>query len=232
MLKNRLTNCLRIILLIFILSLTSCSTVDQNKNMVTNPTEMDKSWLTGEPCKAPCWYGIIPGISSKNDVLEKIKPLTFINPQKTGMRQGSSWDGKPEEYIDLYGVNPPERTYIITLKQDKVDTIRIYPNYQISMDEAVKRIGEPDFIHTNPTDETARACILDVYWRKQQLLIGYQEEEHFFGGFDLCTFVNKHDGKIPQNLIVDGILYDSKESMDEYIKRITVRPWKGFITEK
>lgn len=23
----------------------------------------DRSFLTGEPCEAPCWYGLVPGIS-------------------------------------------------------------------------------------------------------------------------------------------------------------------------
>ena len=77
--KSKLSICLKLIFVIAIAStLFSCKS--QGVNLETlDPNLYDQSWLTGKPCSAPCWYGLEPGISSREDSISKVKQIPFVN---------------------------------------------------------------------------------------------------------------------------------------------------------
>ena len=77
--KSKLSNCLKLIFVIAIAStLSSCKS--QSVNLETlDPNLYDQSWLTGKPCGAPCWYGLEPGVSSRDDSISKVKQIPFID---------------------------------------------------------------------------------------------------------------------------------------------------------
>ncbi len=90
--KSKLSNCLKLIFVIAITSeLFSCKS--QGVNLETlDPNLYDQSWLIGKPCGAPCWYGLEPGVSSREDSIAEVKRFPFI-------------DGNSETFTDLEGVD-------------------------------------------------------------------------------------------------------------------------------
>jgi hypothetical protein len=69
-----LTICLSLIIV-------GCSTEKPNTNLVdptAHPELVDQSWLTGKPCTLPCWQGLEPGKSSREDLLGTIPYLSFL----------------------------------------------------------------------------------------------------------------------------------------------------------
>jgi hypothetical protein len=75
---------IRIILLLdVVIFLYGCTgNLSQELPATISPKLQDRSFLTGTPCLAPCWYNLEIGKSSKNDVIEKLQTLEFID-QKT-----------------------------------------------------------------------------------------------------------------------------------------------------
>jgi hypothetical protein len=45
-----------------------------------NLSLVDMSMITDQPCAAPCWYGLEPGRSTREQVLVTAKSLVFIDP--------------------------------------------------------------------------------------------------------------------------------------------------------
>ena len=74
MFKDRLIILTRILVCILALQSGGCLS---NPTRVPTPTItpklVDESWLIGKPCSLPCWHGIEPGISTKDEAINKAK---------------------------------------------------------------------------------------------------------------------------------------------------------------
>jgi hypothetical protein len=40
---------------------------------------VDQSFVTGQTCEAPCWYGLEPGISNESEVMDVLKKQLFVD---------------------------------------------------------------------------------------------------------------------------------------------------------
>jgi len=213
----------------------SCGQYNQNKALATNPTDIDKSWLTGQPCQAPCWYGLIPGTSTKNDVIEKTKHLSFINSLGIEESQHSRWNGKFDEIIktvNLPCINPKNQSCTnIELKEDVIDSIMIFPNFNITFKEAVESIGTPDLIYYSPKNPEVKDCRLGMVWSNQKLDVTYYQNNTGLFKESLCDLIKKNDEKIPSNLVIQEIIYWDENMFSENIKNGSFHQWNGFINE-
>lgn len=52
---------------LFLISLSACQT-----------PEVDHGFLHGTPCAAPCWYGIVPGVTSQETAIKSVQTLEII----------------------------------------------------------------------------------------------------------------------------------------------------------
>ncbi len=48
------------------------------RHFTMDPALADRSLLTNEPCAPPCWYGLVPDVSTKDEVINKLQTLPFI----------------------------------------------------------------------------------------------------------------------------------------------------------
>lgn len=53
-------------------------------------TLMDRSFITGKPCAAPCWYGLELDVSNKDDVIAALDRLPFVDQASIG-EFGTAW---------------------------------------------------------------------------------------------------------------------------------------------
>ncbi len=196
---------------------------------------MDRSILTGDPCQAPCWYGLELGKSTKSDVIRTIENLTFLDPENISTRASSYWDDTVgnvnstrmnvgriiKEYGNCVGFN---------FVDDEIKTISIIPNYPLSFKELVDSIGKPDYVQVFYLQNNVKDCDVTLEWTKR----GIEDYDRSAGleNQEYCTSVIEGKG-VYSNLYVDTIVYclPGHISLIDVPSRGRDFPWVGFISE-
>lgn len=113
--------------------------------------KLDTSWFTSSPCEAPCWYNIIPGETSKEDVVQILQNIPGINPDSIGNR------GSPIKIFDDYFFfkwNDHVEGEIWIL-DNRVSEIILTPKVNgyspkyslgLTVGEIIEKYGEPDYV--------------------------------------------------------------------------------------
>ena len=218
-----LPNCLKLILaLAFVCGLFSCK--PQSTNLETlDPNLYDQSWLTGKPCAAPCWYGLEPGVSSREDSLRKAERLPFINSSSETIRDlgGAGF---------LFRKTQETGGLALSFKDDVLDTINFRPNYQITFDQAVEKLGSPDGFWLQPLAPEGGGCRLLVIWQDKRLLLW--KEDRVNGAFlfarDLCAKIHDLAWRLPKDMLVEQVEIAPPSLIELLMKQDAYNPWKGF----
>jgi hypothetical protein len=220
------------VLLIICLSLVifGCSTEKSNPDFVdptAHPELVDQSWLTSNPCAAPCWQGLEPGKSTREEVLKTLPNLSFLDYQK------GITDFAGQDIVKCKQPSDKNCLFFI-LKNDRLDRLGFLLEYSITLDEVVSQLGEPDFLAIIPNANERGDCFFQVYWLHQRLVItneyigkGYLPFQH-----DLCDRIQESNGKVPKMVEIQMASIYSPEMLDEVTKMIyNGRPnylWTGF----
>lgn len=239
--KDRLKIFHDFLAILIILICGGCFGETESPPIPTIATNMiDESWLTGKPCSLPCWFGLIPGASSKEDVLNKIKNIQFLSSNPPFESQRRNWDFQKMIYYDedmltFECINPPGGTCIVMdFRDDLLRSFRLYQTYSLTFDEVVMRMGEPDGYTTVKLTPEAQGCNVTLYWKEQKLAITHTEA--WFNWYsdlfrkELCEKVKSAGNKIPRGLSVESV-----EIMDDYTWGFLtkeIHPWNGFVGDK
>ena len=192
---------------------------DNNDLKALNPNIYDQSWLTGQPCSAPCWQGIEPGVTSRDDVITKVKDLPFIDKNNVNLSTTGA------SFLCKYPRINSQSCVAISFNNNNIlQILWLTPNYPITFEQVVDYLGPPDGFSLGPVDPGATACYLGLIWKERQLIIEHTAPKPFLGD-DLCIQIIHNDQKIPHNLIVEGVVI----AMPDYIERaMDYKVWKGF----
>jgi hypothetical protein len=184
-----------------------------------DPSLYDQSWFTGNPCMSPCWYGLIPGKSSRNDAISTAKHLHFINMDKVEVHsQRAFFPCKVPDYDNQDCIR-------MSFDNDILDTLWLTPNYKITFEQAVEKLGNPDGFSLYPTNPGATGCYFGVIWKEKQLILEQTADRPFWGD-SLCQQIIHSDGKIPKNILVESAVI----SLPSYLENMmNFKPWKGFL---
>jgi hypothetical protein len=93
---------------------------------------IDRGLLYGEPCAPPCWEGITPGVSSKEDVLRILDQLESDG----GIESYTVWNFRAE---GRFGT-----VYIGFDDDEHVDGIRLHPWFDYRVKQVIDQFGEPE----------------------------------------------------------------------------------------
>jgi hypothetical protein len=219
------------ILIIAVLSLSFCVLRINDKadhvtkiNLATlDPDLYDQSWLTGDPCAAPCWFGLKPNETSRENSMTVVSKLPFI--ESSTMQESSTNVYFPFKIRH----DNLQSGVVITFEDDILSRIYITPNYPITIDQVVKKLGEPDGFSAYPTDTGGTGYYLAVIWKKKQLVLEYREDSGDISFWSksqgLYEKIRDNNGKIPKNLIVQDVLYTTPYYID---RMMNYKKWKGF----
>lgn len=220
-----------VILTLFILLIAiGCSTEKSNPDFVdptAHPELVDQSWLTGKPCSLPCWQGLEPGKSSREDLLETIPNLSFL------MSENGIHTFMGRDFIECK--QPSEKDCLMLSYQNgTISKIDLFLNYSVNLDQVLAQLGEPDFVYIIRAGAERRDCLFRVFWLHQRLELsnryigkGYLPFQH-----DLCDQVQESGGKVPKNEAIQMVSIYSPEELDKLINILSggtiSYPWTGF----
>lgn len=215
-------------MLVFQLLLASCFSLDSKAiDPTEHPNLVDQSWLSDQLCTVPCWYGLILGESSRVDAIAVAESLAFLDSKdvKLMATTGASF---------LCKEPPNEVCVAMGFEHGVLSNLWIYPNYQITLEQVVKKLGPPDSFYFSYKDPESKNCNLSLLWLHRQIILGHSETQHGFQD-DLCDRIYKEKGKIPKGLLVQGVNYKTLNEIKMIIETIqepgtgqNYMLWKGF----
>ena len=163
----------------------------------------DNSLLTGEPCAAPCWRGITPGITSLPeaiDLVEQMDGLTIYDSSETAAVFGRTESGPCCQLSTAGG------EVVATMLFQRAPTI--------SVGELIDAHGEPSFVTGQPFSE--REAVLMLFYPESQFLV-YAAITDPAGRFNAAT------------PIVSAI-YAADEIFAQFFAQTAVDDWKGYLS--
>jgi hypothetical protein len=143
---------------IFILSLLlpGCDHASQTPE----PRVADRSFLTGQPCKAPCWYNLELDKSTLVDVTQTLKELPFVDHNSMIVHNTVYTGNIITTQINFNCFDPKgEPCGFIKVLDDKLKMVNIVIRYPLSMKTVVDQIGPPEYIFFFAT--MGGGCVLD-----------------------------------------------------------------------
>lgn len=213
----------------------SCSSLpekDSTPTLYPNPANLDsntidQSWLTGEPCDAPCWYSLEPGQSSLDDVIAVAKKLSFIDQNSMNLNKMELSRDQITQSLG-FDCKSPALEFCVGMffSGNTLSTIFLMPNYQITFDQAVEKIGYPPdgYIMSHFSPETI-GCRVTLLWVKRQMSIEYSNR--LFNGKDTCN-LTQH-GKFPKGISVYTVTYMLPSKMKIFTEEQSYTAWNGFV---
>lgn len=172
----------------------------------------DHSVLTDIPCRAPCWQEIKLGETKEQDVINRLQSLEFIGNIDTDATVYITFlgDGIETPHKGIRGMckQPSDQLCaLISLREDKVVAIGLFPNYSITFEEFVQHIGDPDkiifFQPSESTSQTKAACRIELVWEKKLITASHNVDADLLSQ---CEIMRKK-GQIDPNLEISYISY-------------------------
>jgi hypothetical protein len=205
-----------------------------------DPALIDRSWLTGSPCTAPCWYGLELTKSTKEEAITATSKLLFVSSDAPELVTTEYWevDGeqyKPEDVVYYECKSPPELYCVVQFfREGYLYEIDLLPNYEITFSEVVGQLGEPTAFWINRISPEAKGCRVLLVWEDRQMFTEYDEGilSSIFAKEDLCDVIYNEDYKIPGELSVQSVHIVSNEILMELSKHSSYVLWNGFFEDK
>jgi len=182
----------------------------------------DRSIITGDPCRPPCWQGIEPGITSGEQALNILGDLFIVDPgsiKPNGTLESSGvlWD---------YRLGGKRRDAGMHWTSGVVQEIRLGINFDLTVEEVIDHFGTPENVRV-AGDGTPEFW----YW----LIILYYPEQ----GVEWIAYTEEYSNLIEPVTSVEVIHLYSAKSLEARIREIEETysvdldedefiPWEGY----
>jgi hypothetical protein len=226
--KNKFPICHKLLCLVTLLFLFACAPKeDEPVEARMYPADMvDQSWINGQPCLPPCWQGLEPGISSREEAVDTVKNLSFISSERQMKRSENS---------EVFFCEIPNNKYcgLMFFEHEILTLIRLDINYRLTIEQMIELIGTPDgFTYSQPNPTVS--CRVIVLWSGRQVEAWIYHESH-----QKCAVFRHDDAEFPRDVQVTYIYYDTPGTVEKYIQGlletgpgaptgINYFPWVGF----
>jgi len=205
---------MKIVLGLILTSLLISGCIHQNTraNIFENPV-----------CTPPCWENITPGITKKTEALTILSKINSIDqPIYDPNKSSSGFD----DLIRFTFDNNPDKAGFLYILDDKVVMIGFYLFLNLSIQQAIDLLGEPQNLLGIRSGEIYSVTLIN-----DQKGFAYNSNLP-----DRATEINPKnkiyslilfDPKIYPMLLKTGILSRDQMNTENTIKNI--RPWEGFV---
>ncbi len=183
--------------------------------------QVDRSFITGQPCQAPCWYNLYLGVSSGEELKGTLKQLPFVDQNHI-----KEWDITWQEQNDAKEILY-DCSYLadhscggIVLYRDRFMQIWTRVDYRLTFETVVERLGSPDYYALRPGIEFAN-CDISLFWVENNLELVASNNQYSGCPFELG---------IDPRLWVNTLAYSLENVANRFEKYSDVyHPWRGFL---
>lgn len=168
----------------------------------------DTSLVSGEPCEAPCWQGLIPGETAwgvAQDLLDTSDLYTEVNTDRD-RQTGEAW-------IDFAYEEGLQCCRLYTSDGETLDTILLLLAPQIPLGDVIDRHGEPTYL-SGQVETPDQAMVALVYPEIPMVVYAFAE--------------NLSDAQISATSEVVGVSYASSALMDDVLATQNLYHWEGY----
>lgn len=165
----------------------------------------DESLITGEPCAAPCWNGITPGVTDWNDaltILEDDSSLTVGEQQS--QKEAAAVDWSPRDGTSC--------CQMITRNGDVVELIFLRVRPTVTVEDMIEAHGEPTYAIAS--EYTEEESIINLIYPEIQTVV--------------YAFVAGPEASLSQSSEIIGVLYVTQEDMELLINTSNLHAWEGY----
>lgn len=156
-----------------LLSMISCTIFQPAKKTneigFPNDSRMDLSFLTNQPCKAPCWYGLELGKSSIEEIRTTLTSLPFIKPGSIREYKG----GNPGELLLIaqcvYLDSNDDCVWIETSSDGMLKKVGLGIHYPLALDSVIEQLGSPSYFILDVISG-ADICLIYIHWPDTNIL--------------------------------------------------------------
>ena len=199
-------------LALFAILITAC-------NGTTGEYPVDQSFLTGEPCPAPCWYGLEIGVSTEEELLETLKKLSFVDQESIHQVNNVFWPGEVAYAIEY---NCSRQSGYLCGDVGLVDQTIIYISqflqYRLTLREVIDILGPPEY--------------MDYYWmdpHNPQILVSFLWSEKSILASANIKNINQIDDLIEgealsADMLIESITYSVPDGFQREVNKL---PWPG-----
>jgi hypothetical protein len=120
---------------------TLCSPTSVPKSVAE--LEVDTSLLTDDPCRAPCWHDIIPGVSDEDDVRAQLRASPLVRQETL---EYEKYEVEKIPYSLFYWQAHGEYPNRISLRDGVVLSIEIEVDHDWTLGEAVDKFGPLEYV--------------------------------------------------------------------------------------
>jgi hypothetical protein len=168
----------------------------------------DNSLISSEPCAAPCWNGITPGITSWRDAITIIEDdPRFEQPQtqaeENGPRIGALWKEVGGDDCCQMGTDDGETVSVIL--------VQLAPDHTLG--ELIEEQGEPTYVIGTPGNEDQ--AIVNVFYPDKALIV-------------MVFVAGAENGQLSRASEIVGAYYLTQQQMDLIVDVSSLYAWKGY----
>jgi hypothetical protein len=236
--KNKLIIFISFIFCISVFLIVGCIGIQQNDPENTLiPELIDIGWINNSQCSLPCWFELLPGKSSKTDVISISKSLLFLSSTPPIESNRRDFDAKKNDYfyedmlIFSCNRNLSKNCVVMLFKENILSEIMLLKTNNLSFEDLIGIIGEPSGFTVYKNTPEAKGCNVTLFWENKKLAVSYNEEWFIWYQQpfrkDLCEIIEKSEGKVPQNLLIDVMEIMDDDKWYRAVKFQSI--WKGFI---
>lgn len=123
--------------------------------------ELDTSLLTDDPCAAPCWQNIIPGVTTEQEARRLLKSSPFVRKDSLDYAIADWKTGGNYDWFVWQGRSKKYRNALYIRIEGKVELIMIHPDYALTAGQVVEKFGPPERIYVKRTGGGVLIAYLD-----------------------------------------------------------------------
>ena len=209
-------------MVLFAVFVLSCIVLESSSNPTnsgfpTNPLA-DRSFVTGKPCEAPCWYGLKLGESTLEDIRRTLPELPFVDSSQT-YEQLIGNLGPNEKAFDVHCTYSKEKEFcatLVTSKDGKLSKIAINVAYELTLQMVLEKLGVPKFYTVGPYPNED-ICHVVIYWPEKNIAASINDSPRE----RLCT--RTENEKIDLDSQITSLIYTDISVQDQ--QKYDGLPW-------
>ena len=197
----------------------------------TIPVDLqDWSWLVGNPCSPPCWYGLVPDVSKEEEVIDVLTSLPFVYHEEIEIDVIGQHDALTGESIDAKQIRINkinDKSIRAVIGDGVLKIIEFGLNFDITITEVVDYLGTPDLIRMVP-DFNNNYCEVEFYWLDTQLI---SISKIIGNGWKEKCMQIESGGPVDRNMLISRISIIYQNWIIAMMERNSASPWPGFTDE-